>query len=247
VQQYAALHHGIQTGSKEPRYLVSVTAGTGMADKLVGTMTALWHAVLTDRAMSVVTYPGDPGLSDVCETGLFDWTQKPAVVKQDAIDRLRPGNLRVSVPTVFVTLPKSYHPSTFQAMQLHNKRVPTQQIYSNTSLARDPAYLLLTTNRGRTYALANNPHYKQRFQAMGVPATDAFMCGLFFFCLPVAAVQQYYQKYWDLLSEPGEPQVWVQRAKHCSGYSLSTVTRTSLAGLTAAGVCSYWQSDRYGE
>jgi hypothetical protein len=99
--------------------------------------------------------------------------------------------------------------------------------------------------------LANNPHYKQRFQAMGVPATDAFMCGLFFFCSPVAAVQQYYQKYWDMLSEPGEPQVWVERAKTCSNYSLSTVTvtvtMTYLAGFTATGVCSYLQSDRWSE
>jgi hypothetical protein len=150
---------------------------------------------------------------------MFNWTQTPAVVKQDAVDRLRPRNLRVSVPTVFVTLPKSYDPGSFQAMQLHNKRGPTQEMYSKTSLAQDHAYILLTTNRGRTYALANNPHYKQRFQSMGVPATDAFMCGFFFFCSPVAAVQQYYQKYWDMLSEPGEPEAWVERAKKCGDCS----------------------------
>jgi hypothetical protein len=50
--------------------------------------------------------------------------------------------------------------------------------------------------------------YKQRFEAVGVPASDAFMCGFFSFCSPVAAVQQYYQTYWDMLSEPGKPRMW---------------------------------------
>jgi hypothetical protein len=78
------------------------------------------------------------------------------------------------------------------------------------SSTREPPYLLVTTNKGRTYSLATSRHYKKRFEAMGVPASDAFKCGFFSFCSPVAAVQQYYQKYWDMLSEPGEPEVWEQ-------------------------------------
>jgi hypothetical protein len=226
VQQYAALHHDILTGSKEPRYLVSVTAGSGLADKLVGTMTLLWHAVLTDRALSVVTYPGDPGLSDGCETGLFDWTQTPAVVKSDAVKLLRPSNLRKSVKHVDVTLPKSYKRSAFHVLQLHNAHRAKPRGFEklrNMSSTRGPAYLLVSTNRGHTYEMAtNSTQYKQRFQAMGVPASDAFMCGFFSFCLPVAAVQQYYQKYWDMLSEPGEPKTVATRlCSPCVGRQLT--------------------------
>eukprot|EP00775_Hariotina_reticulata_P008064 gene8064-8259_t len=71
-------------------------------------------------------------------------------------------------------------------------------------------YIVANNNRGRSYLVATNPHYKDEFVRNGVAPIDAFMCGFFALCSPTAAVQQKYMKFWEVLQEPGVLSIGIQ-------------------------------------
>lgn len=54
-EEYTRLHGRILSGELPPRYLVSHSADAGFSDRLVGTITAFVHALLTDRAFQITT------------------------------------------------------------------------------------------------------------------------------------------------------------------------------------------------
>jgi hypothetical protein len=215
MQQYAQMQADIQSGKLPERYLVSVAVEAGLADRLAGLMTHFWHAVLTNRAFTTIAYGSVPSFSAMCDRPFIDWTTKPAQVPDEAIEPLKftymgergyPGHKRF--------LPASLDPKTYQMLYLVNGPSRNLTVYQNSNISSmltpDPAYLLASSNRGRTWAMANNPHHKQQFWGYGVPPEEAFMCGFFFLCSPVSAIQQYYKKYWDALQEPGVLKIGIQ-------------------------------------
>jgi hypothetical protein len=215
MQQYAQMQADIQSGKLLERYFVSVAVEAGLADRLAGLMTHFWHAVLTNRAFTTVAYGSVPSFSAMCDMPFIDWTTKPAQVPDEAIEPLKftymgergyPGHKRF--------LPASLDPATYQMLYLVNGPSKNLTAYQNSNISSmlnpDPAYLLASSNRGRTWAMANNPHHKQQFWGYGVPPEEAFMCGFFFLCSPVSAVYQYYRKYWDALQEPGVLKIGIQ-------------------------------------
>lgn len=215
MQQYAQLQADIESGAVPARYFVSVAVEAGLADRLAGLMTHFWHAVLTGRAFKTVAYGDVPAFSAMCDASFIDWTTPPEDLPAEAIEPLKftykgvrgyPGHERA--------LPDTLDPSTYQMLYLVNGPSRNLTVYQNSNISTlmspDPAYILAASNRGRTFAMANNPHHKQQFWEYGVTPTDAFMCGFFFMCSPVAAIQDYYRKYWDALREPGVLKIGIQ-------------------------------------
>jgi hypothetical protein len=74
----------------------------------------------------------------------------------------------------------------------------------------DLTFLLGASNRGRSYALANNPNHKHQLWQRGLTPTSTFMCGFFFLCSPSAAVEQYYWKYWQALQDANTLKIGIQ-------------------------------------
>lgn len=209
MEKYAQLYSNISTGRAEPRYLVAMVAESGFADRLTGLMTLFWYAVLTKRAFSSVPSGISPGFEAVCETP-FDWAQTAPDVPAEAYEPLRRTYKGVlDFPIDQRSLPKALDPAEFQMLYLVNTWPPEtrHEFYSSSNLSSqfspDPKIILASTNRGRSYALATNPYHKQQFRSFDIQPTQAFMCGFFFLCHPTHAIRQYYQKYWDVLQEPG--------------------------------------------
>lgn len=214
MAQYTKLHADVQSGRLPPRYLVSVAVEAGLADRLAGLMTLFWHAVLTNRAISTVAYGDVPSFQAMCDAPFIDWTSRPDNLPDEAIEPLKltykgqrgyPGQNR--------SLPATLDPNTYQMLYLINggqNLTVYQRGNVSTAVSPDPAYLLAATNRGRTFALATNSFHKQQFWEYGVNPQDAFMCGFFFMCSPAAAIQSYYQKYWEALQEPGVLKIGIQ-------------------------------------
>jgi hypothetical protein len=216
MQQYAQQQADTWSGQLPARYFVSVAVEAGLADRLAGLMTHFWHAVLTNRAFTTVTYGSVPSFSAMCDSPHLDWTSKPAAVPEEAIEPLKftymgergyPGHKR--------SLPDTLDPATYQMLYLVNGPSRNLTTYQNSNISsfvsqEDPPYLLASSNRGRTWAMANNPVHKQKFWEFGLVPEDAFMCGFFFLCSPAAAIQRYYKQYWDVLQEPGVLKIGIQ-------------------------------------
>jgi hypothetical protein len=215
MQQHVQLQADIQAGKLPERYFVSVAVEAGLADRLAGLMTHFWHAVVTRRAFTTVAYGNVPSFSAMCDAPFIDWTHPPAELPAEAVEPLKftymgergyPGHKRF--------LPDTLDPKTYQMLYLINGPMKNLTVYQNSNISAlqdpDPAYLMAASNRGRSFALANNPFHKQQFWEYGVVPQDAFMCGFFYMCSPVAAIQQYYKQYWDVLREPGVLKVGIQ-------------------------------------
>jgi hypothetical protein len=124
------------------------------------------------------------------------------------MDRLRKG---FKGPGKRSQVPAGFDQAKYSLQYLFDSANPTRRMYGRLDLCNNSkTYLAMVMNRGRTYRLASNPHHKRQLEQIGVPARDLFMCGFFAMCQPVPAVQQYYQKYWDALSEPGILRIGIQ-------------------------------------
>lgn len=215
MQQHAQTHADIRSGQLPARYFVSVAVEAGLADRLAGLMTHFWHAVLTNRALTTAAYGTVPAFSAMCDAPYVDWTSRPEGVPDEAIEPLKFTYLgKRGYPGKDRYLPANLDPETYQMLYLVNGPSKNLTVYQHSNISTlmnpDPAYLLASSNRGRTWAMANNPYHKQQFWEYGVPPEDAFMCGFFFLCSPVAAIQQYYAKYWEALREPGVLKIGIQ-------------------------------------
>jgi hypothetical protein len=215
MQEYGQLHADILGGVREPRHFVSVAVEAGLADRLTGMMTQFWHAVLTRRAFSAVTYSDVPSFAAVCDAPFFDWATVGPDVPEAALEPLRFTHQGVrGLPAANRSLPASLRPADYQMLYLINAPARNLSTYQHTSLGAmlspDPATILGASNRGRTFGLANNPWHKGQLWDMGVPPQDAFMCGFFALCSPVAAIARYYARFWEPLREPGVLKIGIQ-------------------------------------
>ena len=215
MARYTQLQADVQSGRLPPRYLLSVSVEAGLADRLTGLITHLWHAVLTNRALVTVNYGVLPPFEAMCRSPFIEWSRRPENVSDEAVEPLKyTYKGQRGYPSDKRFLPANLDAHTFQMLYLINGPEEKLKVYQrgniSTAVSTDPAYLLAAANRGRTWALATNPFYKQVFWDFGVPPQDAFMCGFFFMCSPVAAIEQYYQKYWDALQEHGVLKIGIQ-------------------------------------
>lgn len=70
---YAALHARILAGHTPAKYAVALGADVGLADRLVGTFSVFFYALLSGRAFQIATYPGVVSLREAFEPAHVDW------------------------------------------------------------------------------------------------------------------------------------------------------------------------------
>lgn len=116
MQQYTQLLADIRSGKLPAHYLASIAVEAGLADRLTGLITHLWHAVLTDRALTTVAYGTLPAFSAMCESPFVDWTSRPAAVPDEAIEPLKYTYMGVrGYPGKDRHLPASLDPNMYHA------------------------------------------------------------------------------------------------------------------------------------
>lgn len=214
MQEYMQLHADILEGKLPRRHFLSVAVEAGLADRLTGLITQFWHAVLTRRAFSSVTYGTFPGWEAVCKSPFVNWTYPAPGVPAEAIEPLKftykgvrgyHGDQR--------TMPPELPASEYQILYGTNMdgKMAMYRTSNLSSLFQPvPEYILGASNRGRSYQLAHNPYHMQQLWDFGVRPTTMFMCGFFFLCSPADAIVDYYSKFWDTLATPGALTIGLQ-------------------------------------
>jgi hypothetical protein len=76
--QYASLHGRVLAGRSPTKHVVALAVDAGLADRLTGTISVFFYALLSGRAFQVVTYPGVVGLEEAFEPASVDW-RRPEV------------------------------------------------------------------------------------------------------------------------------------------------------------------------
>jgi hypothetical protein len=193
---------------------VSVAVEAGLADRLTGMVTQLWLAVLSRRAIAALTYGDLPGFGAACDAPHFDWLQPPPGLPPDAVDPLKYTYRGVRGYGGDRSYPPSVNGSEYHPLYMINagdlKWMETTNLSRLPEKGPETPYVISSSNRGRSYAIANNPYHKATFAERGVPPDDAFMCGFFWLCWPNAAVQAYYQQFWEPLSDRAALKIGLQ-------------------------------------
>ena len=74
---YASLHASILSGRLPPRYLYSVASNTGASDRMAGTVSLLYWAVLSGRAFQLATFDDLPDFGKAFDSPFLDWGGGP--------------------------------------------------------------------------------------------------------------------------------------------------------------------------
>jgi hypothetical protein len=224
--EYAALHHAIVTGAAPPRYLASVDAEAGVADRLTGWITLFWTAVLQRRAFTAVTYDRLPGFAAACDMPWVNWTH-PERLAPEVVDPLKYTyrgerghccgrtyeNTSVDTSLYFPWyLITHYREEEKDVVTLQHYEVfATSNLSAFPPSNPDIPYIVAGANRGRTFRMAaDNPYHRAQFWEWGVAPGRAFMCGFFYLCSPNEAVRKLYGHFWEQLEEPGMLKIGIQ-------------------------------------
>jgi hypothetical protein len=109
LREYTQMHAAIVNGLAKPHYLVSVAPQTGAADRLTGTVTQLYFALLSKRAFTA--YNPDPGtipkFAAACDYPLFNWTH-PEPLPDAVVDAFHTWNHVANDSAMHQTLPPPY-------------------------------------------------------------------------------------------------------------------------------------------
>lgn len=203
-KEYAEMHADVLAGRRPPRYLISLSPQTGIADRLVGMVTQLYLAILSDRALTAVTYGDLPRFEAACAAPFINWTH-PTPLEQHLVAPFIEWRRDMRWKYNYTFDPAAIDTSQYAALYSNNGA--PYKIWKAGNVSNEPdgkpetPYVIGYSNRGRSFVLANNPYHKSQFFRMGISPGKAFMCGMLFLCTPNEAVQALYQRYWDVLKD----------------------------------------------
>ena len=72
---YTKHHQNILAGVEPAKYAVSLGVEAGLVDRLVGTFSIFFFALLSGRAFQIATYPGVVDFQEALEPALIDWSR----------------------------------------------------------------------------------------------------------------------------------------------------------------------------
>ncbi|KAG5176626.1 hypothetical protein JKP88DRAFT_249398 [Tribonema minus] len=166
-ESYMDFHERTLAGALPPRYLVSVTVEAGLADRLIGTISQFYLALLSQRAFQI-TNAGQtlPPLEWAYDAPFINWTRAddPPILTDRLKftykgqrgfvgDRQYPANDDVDT-------------SKYWGMYLVNSD-DANSFYEVSDLKgipeghEDAEIVFITSNRGRVFRLFDNPHHKK--------------------------------------------------------------------------------------
>src|SRR6056297_3895 len=162
-EEYMALHRQILAGERPPRYLIAVLPHYGLADQLVGIITLFYWAFLTGRAFQISTGGQPlPPLEAAFDAPFVNWT-RPAGDSPVLTEQLHlkyKGELRYPA-----TPPAVPNLSEYGSMRLINgfyDFLSTENLSTIPEVEDNKSVLFMTSNRGCTQRIFNNPHYSPK-------------------------------------------------------------------------------------
>ncbi|TFJ81195.1 hypothetical protein NSK_007463 [Nannochloropsis salina CCMP1776] len=180
-----ALHRQILAAERPPRYLIAVLPHYGLADQLVGIITLFYWAFLTGRAFQISTGGQPlPPLEAAFDAPFVNWTRPagdPPVLTEHLHLKYK-GEMRY--PAMHPAVPNL---SEYGSMRLINgfyDFLSTENLSTIPEVEDNKSVLFMTSNRGCTQRIFNNPHYSQKLYDVGLRPETAFACAFRFLFAP---------------------------------------------------------------
>lgn len=184
-ENYARLHADIRAGRRPPRYLVAVGVHSGLADNLVGMMSEFYFALLSHRAFLLTSWGPHPHMDWAFDAPRINWTTA-AYGEDDPL--ILPLRREMPVPR--------YDSARINTSMYYPMYVQQDHWWLGRNLTAEPAgaahvpYILMASNRGKTYRLFENPHHAPALRAMGLRPEHAFYCAFHFLFAPSAPTRE---------------------------------------------------------
>ena len=178
---YTDFHHRVVSGESPVRRLVSVPVKSGFADRMIGSVTAMLFALLSDRAIffDTQTSNGDGvlrPLTDVFAADTIDWSGfstpsdvvaflrrvSPTNEDADALQQYSYGRIPEASSSYYVSMVNGWGSEHLFATVM------------NESATYETVYLVL--NRGMTVSIFSDPVARQRLETMGLSPRMTFGC-----------------------------------------------------------------------
>eukprot|EP00611_Tribonema_gayanum_P028478 TRINITY_DN7331_c0_g1_i1.p1 TRINITY_DN7331_c0_g1~~TRINITY_DN7331_c0_g1_i1.p1 ORF type:complete len:446 (+),score=61.44 TRINITY_DN7331_c0_g1_i1:44-1381(+) len=194
-ESYMDFHERTLAGTLPPRYLVSVAVEAGLADRLIGTISQFYLALLSERAFQITTAGQTlPPLEWAYDAPFINWTRAddPPILTDRLKftykgqrgyvgDRQYPPNDDVDTSKYWgMYLVNSDNANSFYEVS-DLKGIPEGH--------EDAETVFITSNRGRVFRLFDNPHHKKQLNRMGLRPDTAFACAFRFLFELNAAVK----------------------------------------------------------
>ena len=241
--QYTDLHQGVTTGKLPMRRIVSVPVKSGFADRMIGSVTAMLFALLSDRAIffDTQTANGDGSLrplTDVFTADTADWSKYYA--PKDVVAFLR----RVSSTNEDADALKQYSYGTIPDVRSSyyvsmvngwgSEHLFTKVL--NESENFETVYLVL--NRGMTVSIFDDPLAKERLEALGLSAKMTFACLYKYLFRPNAQVLSMFPHEMSALSDQFALKIGVQIRTGDLANLQDSTNRTAIAIFSAFFDCA---------
>lgn len=190
VKDYSRMHAKIRSGRADPYYFVSVAVAAGLADRIIGMMTQFYiGALLQGRAFVAHDWGLLPSFTSTCESPYFDW-MTPLDLPEDVIDPLKTSykgleknefGYGIFPPTVDTNV---YSSQVWINCEVFSKERCDAKAFHERNLTEMPKcdlkvpYVISTSNRGYTYAIATNPYHRAQFYEYGVRPEEVRPLGI---------------------------------------------------------------------
>lgn len=202
-QSYINLHRSILNGSLPPRYLISVAVEAGLADRLTGTLTEFFFALLTNRAFQIVTYGTLPRFEAAFLTPNINWSR--SIVNDELISNLKftyRGQRGYSGDRSY---PSHINTSLYWPMYLVNDD-QGNEFFRSSNVSKYPLNhedvqtLFVSSNRGRIIRLFDNPYHRFQLFQMGLHPATVIRCAFDFLFSPTESLKKAMSREFSILS-----------------------------------------------
>jgi hypothetical protein len=196
AQKYAALHADIVSGSAPPRFLVTLFPPSGLADRLLPSITHLYWALLTGRALQLVENTDSVYLSDALDATCIQWGVRRGAYSPRYFDRALAAfrSSKGKETSILASDPRDFFvgDNRHALITFYQNNLLATDFYTKVNLLTQPKglnavpFLFVHSNRGRTIMLWGNENHRDSLQALA-PASESFKLAWNFLFTPTPA------------------------------------------------------------
>lgn len=205
---YKRHHQAILDGTAAPedrRYAISISSPAGIADRLTGCITVFYYALLTGRAFCEHTaVPGQIPFAAAFLGPSIDW--RTSKHHSHLLPLHKAGD--VGLPTA---KGDNFEHVNLLNPEFDNDKNEVFKLFSSgnlSELGRETKLVFITTNRGSSVRLFENPFHRQQLRNMGLTPETAFGCAMEFLFKPIPEVMSLILPTMHLLAK--KPSIGIQ-------------------------------------
>eukprot|EP00906_Rhabdomonas_costata_P020408 RCo029699 len=208
---YAVMHSEILRGIRPKRFAVAVVSEGGTGDQLTGLLTMFYYALLTGRAFQIMTYGFLPDYRMGYDAPFIDWFASYPDILFENIKNTFKGVREYSGERKPLF---KHNTQAFTYWYLVNDGAT--QVFNRSDLRRVPnvndsaPYAFVSSNRGRTFVLFNNPVHGPELRSLGLRAESMARCAFMFLFTPNAGTRRIALPFLSAVTDPTALRIGIQ-------------------------------------